>query len=206
LAQWKKRRLKSLDNIHRDQERQQDEFNKKNKPFSKRQNNPLQISHGDLAIDVKLEEETVWLTLNQMSKLFDRDKSVISRHISNVFTENELDEISNVAKFATVQKEGNRKIFREIEYYNLDIIISVGYRVKSKRGTQFRIWVNKVLKDFLVKGYALNERRLKEQTARLHELEKLIDNFSAVAEKYQLEKDVFSGILKVVVNLINKNN
>lgn len=153
---------------------------------------------GGFALDVKLEEETVWLTLNQMSELFDRDKSVISRHISNVFSENELEKNSTVAKFATVQKEGQRKIIREIEYYNLDVIISVGYRVKSKRGTQFRIWANKVLKDYLVKGYALNERKLKEQAERLHELEKLIDNFSIVAEKYQLEQDVFSGILKVV--------
>lgn len=153
---------------------------------------------GGLALDVKLEEETVWLTLNQMSRLFERDKSVVSRHIKNIFIEKELDESSTVAKFATVQKEGVRQILREIEYYNLDVIISVGYRVKSKRGTQFRIWANKVLKDYLLKGFALNERKLKEQSEKLHELEKLIDNFSLVAEKYQLEKDVFTGILKVV--------
>ena len=86
------------------------------------------------------------------------------KHIINVFKEGELSQDSTVAKFATVQKEGGRQISRELEYYNLDVIISVGYRVKSKRGTQFRIWANTVLKDYLVKGYALNENRLKEQT------------------------------------------
>lgn len=128
---------------------------------------------GETEIDVKLEEETVWLTLNQMSTLFFKDKSVISRHIRNIFNEKELSRISTVAKFATVQIEGNRRIERELEYYNLDVIISVGYRVKSKRGTQFRIWANKVLKEYLVKGYALNEKKLKEQTGRIKELQQL---------------------------------
>lgn len=153
---------------------------------------------GSLAIDVKLEKDTVWLTLNQMSQLFERDKSVISRHIGNIYKESELDEISTVAKFATVQTEGGRKILRELEYYNLDVIISVGYRVKSKRGTQFRIWANKVLKDYLIKGYVLNEKKLKEQTARIKEIEMMLNNFSLVTERYELDKDMFSGILKVV--------
>ncbi|MDH3269357.1 MAG: virulence RhuM family protein [Ignavibacteria bacterium] len=153
---------------------------------------------GETEIDVKLEAETVWLTLNQMASLFEKDKSVISRHIRNIFIEKELGRISTVAKFATVQTEGNRRIERELEYYNLDVIISVGYRVKSKRGTQFRIWANKVLKEYLVKGYALNEKKLKEQTNRIKELEKTLDIFSKVTESYQLKQDEFAGIIKVV--------
>jgi hypothetical protein len=109
-------------------------------------------------IEVRIEDETVWLTLNQMSSLFDRDKSVISRHIRNVFDEGELDKNSTVAKIATVQFEGGKEVLRQIEYFNLDVIISVGYRVKSKRGTQFRIWAGRILKDYLMCGYAVNQR------------------------------------------------
>lgn len=109
-------------------------------------------------IEVRIEDETVWLTLNQMSSLFDRDKSVISRHIRNVFDEGELDKNSTVAKIATVQFEGGKEVLRQIEYFNLDVIISVGYRVKSKRGTQFRIWASRILKDYLMRGYAVNQR------------------------------------------------
>jgi len=153
---------------------------------------------GQTQLDVKLEEESVWLTLNQISLLLTKDKSVISRHINNIYKEKELDRNSTVAKFATVQIEGNREIKRVLEYYNLDVIISVGYRVKSKRGTQFRIWASSVLKDYLVKGYALNEKKLKEQTEKIKELEKTLEIFSNVVEQYQLNKDEFSGILKVV--------
>ena len=105
-----------------------------------------------------MQDETVWLSLEQMSELFDRDKSVISRHIKNILEE-ELDN-STVANFATVQKEGKREVTRDIEYYNLDMIISVGYRVKSKNGILFRKWANKVLKEYLIKGYSVNQRRL----------------------------------------------
>ena len=115
---------------------------------------------GTTAISVQLQEETVWLSLMQMTELFQRDKSVISRHIKNIYDEKELVKNSTVANFATVQTEGGRAIERKIEYYSLDVIISVGYRVKSKRGTQFRIWASRILKDYLVKGYAVNEKRL----------------------------------------------
>ena len=157
-------------------------------------------SDGKTQLDVKLEEETVWLNLNQISLLLQKDKSVISRHINNIYKESELDKNSTVANFATVQKEGNRLINREIEYYNLDVIISVGYRVKSKRGTQFRIWANSVLKDYLVKGFALNEKRLKEQSEKIKEIERTLEIFSNVVEHYQLNRDEFSGILKVVTD------
>jgi hypothetical protein len=105
-----------------------------------------------------LDEHTVWLTLNQMAQLFNRDKSVISRHLANVFREGELIQEATVAKNATVQIESGRKVQRSIDYYNLDAIISVGYRVNSKQGTQFRIWATNVLRDYLLKGYAVNQR------------------------------------------------
>ncbi|RLD47415.1 MAG: cell filamentation protein Fic [Bacteroidetes bacterium] len=114
-------------------------------------------SEGKTSIEVKLEKETVRLNLNQISELFDRDKSVISRHINNVFKENELRRNSVVANFATTASDGKKY---NVDYFNLDVIISVGYRIKSKRGTQFRIWANQIIKDFLIKGYAINQQKL----------------------------------------------
>lgn len=124
---------------------------------------------GKTQVQVVLENETVWLNLNQMVSLFQRDKSVISRHINNIFKEEELARKATVAKFATVQTEGERDVEREIEFFNLDVIISVGYRIKSKRGTQFRIWANKIIKDYLVKGYSLNEKKLIQKNEQLNE-------------------------------------
>ena len=115
---------------------------------------------GELAehIEVRLDEDTVWLNRNQVATLFGRDVKTIGKHINNVFSEGELNKDSTIANFATVQLEGGRKIERLIEYYNLDVIISVGYRVKSKQGTQFRIWATNVLRDYLLKGFAINQR------------------------------------------------
>jgi hypothetical protein len=109
-------------------------------------------------IEVRLKENTVWLNRNQISTLFGRDVKTIGKHINNVFTEGELNKESTVANFALVQVEGGRNIARQIEHYNLDVIISVGYRVKSRQGTQFRIWATNVLREYLLKGYALNQR------------------------------------------------
>lgn len=109
-------------------------------------------------IEVRIDEETVWLTQLQMAMLFDQTKQNISLHINNCFREKELDRISTVKESLTVQMEGGRNVKRRIEFYNLDVIISVGYRVKSKQGTQFRIWANRILKDYLLKGYAINTR------------------------------------------------
>ena len=144
-----------------------------------------------LNLEVHVENESVWLSLNQMAVLFDRDKSVISRHISNVYKEKELAKNSTVANFATVQIEKGRSVVRQIEYYNLDVIISVGYRVKSQRGTQFRIWANQVLKEYLLKGYAVNSRldqleqrmdkKLLEHESRISENEKQIAFFVRTA-------------------------
>lgn len=116
---------------------------------------------GTVKLEVTMESETVWLNLNQLCELFQRDKSVISRHIKNIYMEGELEESSTVAFFATVQNEGRRSIERKITYYNLDVIISVGYRVKSLRGTQFRKWALKVLKEYMIKGFAMDDDRLK---------------------------------------------
>ena len=113
-------------------------------------------------VDVTFDDDTVWLSLDQMSTLFERDKSTISRHIKNVFDEGELLKNSTVAKFATVQIEGSRKVERLIEFYNLDVIISVGYRVKSQRGVQFRIWASEIIKEYLKKGFAMDDARLKK--------------------------------------------
>ena len=142
-------------------------------------------------LEVRVENESVWLSLNQIAMLFDRDKSVISRHISNIYKEKELVKDSTVAKNATVQIENGRSIVRQIEYYNLDVIISVGYRVKSQRGTQFRIWANQVLKDYLLKGFAVNSRleqlqqrmdkKLLEHECRISENEKQIEFFVRTA-------------------------
>lgn len=112
-------------------------------------------------VDVRFSDETVWLTLDQMSALFDRNKSTISRHIKNIFEEGELEQSATVAKFATVQIEGLRQVERELDYYNLDVIISVGYRVKSLRGTQFRQWATKRLNEYIRKGFTMDDERLK---------------------------------------------
>ena len=120
-----------------------------------------QTPDGESKIEVKLQDDTVWLSLDQMAELFQRNKSTISRHIKNILEEGELLADSTIANFATVQNEGKRHVERQITYYNLDMIISVGYRVHSYRGVQFRIWATKVLKDYIVKGFALNDDLLK---------------------------------------------
>ena len=152
---------------------------------------------GDGRIEVKLEDETVWLNLNQMTDLFGRDKSVISKHLSNIFKENELDEHSVVAKNATTGTDGKTY---QVEYYNLDVIISVGYRVKSKQGTQFRIWANKVLKDYLTNGYAIDQKRFQEQSRQLEELKQTVKLLGKVIESKNLNSDEATGLLKVVTD------
>ena len=120
-----------------------------------------QTEDGLTEIQTTLVDDTVWLSIDQMAELFQRDKSTISRHIKNVYSEGELPEQGTVANFATVQTEGERQVTRNVAYYNLDVIISVGYRVKSQRGTQFRIWANGILKEYLKKGFAMDDDRLK---------------------------------------------
>jgi prophage maintenance system killer protein len=156
-----------------------------------------QTPNGETSLDVKLDHDTVWLSLNQLTALFERDKSVISRHLKNIFTEDELDRNSVVAKNATTAQDGKTY---DVEYYNLDAVISVGYRVNSKRGTQFRIWANKILKEYLVKGYAINEQRLKEQTEQFNSLKQTVNLLGNILKNKELTSDEATGLLKVVTD------
>ena len=147
---------------------------------------------GSIKIDVRMGEETVWLTQDQMAALFDRDKSVISRHLKNIFEEHELSENSVVAKFATTAADGKSY---DTNYYNLDVIISVGYRVKSHQGTQFRIWATQVLREYLIKGFALNDERMKSGKSMNYfdELQERIREIR-LSERvfYQKVKDIYT--------------
>ena len=149
---------------------------------------------GKIKIDVRFRNETVWLSLDQMAILFGRDKSTISRHVKNVFEEGELSPEATVANFATVQAEGNREVARNIDYYNLDIIISVGYRVKSQQGTQFRIWATQRLREYIIKGFALNDDRFKTGSSYNY-FKELLDRIREIrlSEKvfYQQIKDIY---------------
>ncbi len=152
-----------------------------------------QTEDGETAIDVRLERGTVWLTLRQMAELFGRDKSVISRHLRNIFQAGELSKESVVAKNATTAADGKTY---QVDWYNLDAIISVGYRVNSKRGTQFRIWATRVLKDHLIRGYSLNQRRLAEKGAE--ELRQDIGLLTATLEGHALVDDEGLAVLDIV--------
>lgn len=154
-----------------------------------------QNTEGSIKVDVRLEEETVWLSQAQMGQLFDKDKRTISEHISNIFSEGELDKSSTVRKFRIVQTEGNREVERELDHYNLDVIISVGYRVKSQQGTQFRIWATQRLREYIVKGFALNDERFKTGSSMnyFNELQNRIREIR-LSEKffYQKIKDIYA--------------
>jgi len=154
-----------------------------------------QLEDGKTEINVQLDNETVWLNLNQMVDLFERDKSVISRHINNVFKEGELEKDSVVAKNATTALDGKTY---QVDYFNLDVIISVGYRIKSQRGTQFRIWANSILKDYLINGYALNEKRLSQQNDQLKELQESVKILGNVLNYKALTNDESIGLLKII--------
>src|SRR5690554_6114968 len=117
---------------------------------------------GDVKIDMRFEGETVWLTQQKIADLFSVDRSVVSKHLGNIYADKELDKKATCAKFAQVRTEGNRQVTRQIEYYNLDAIISVGYRVNSHSATQFRIWATKTLKEFIIKGFVMDDERLKQ--------------------------------------------
>ena len=131
--------------------------------------NLVVYSDGELELKVSVEKDSVWLNRNQLAELFGRDVKTIGKHINNVFNENELTRVSTVANFATVQIEGGREITRDVEYYNLDVIISIGYRVKSQKGVRFRQWATSVLKNYIQNGYAINNHKITEQ--RLFALE-----------------------------------
>ena len=151
---------------------------------------------GSVVIDATVENETIWLSQKQLCELFGRDKSVISRHIRNIFKEGELDPEATVAKNATVQTEGGRRVNRTIEYYNLDLIISVGYRVNSKQATHFRQWATGVLKQYLIHGYALDRKRLQKQ--KLTELEATIKLIRDAVTYRELETAEARGFVEII--------
>ncbi|WP_342382251.1 RhuM family protein [Bacteroides ovatus] len=154
-----------------------------------------QTKDGKTSIDVKLENETVWLTQAQMADLFQKDRTVIGRHINNVYREGELERDITCAKFAHVGSDNDQQY--ETAVYNLDVIISVGYRVKSQCGTQFRIWANKILKDYLIKGYAINQQA---KAAQLEDLKSTVRLLSNVIEHKQLTLDEANGLLRVITD------
>ena len=157
-----------------------------------------QSEDGKTQVDVRLENETVWLTQAQMVELFQTTKQNVSLHVGNVFKEGELEQESTVKEYLTVQKEGERKVSRKVKYYNLDVIISVGYRVKSKRGTAFRIWANNVLKQYLIKGYAVNECMRKEQIGELRQLVGMLGR--TIQNQPLLSNDETDALFKVVTD------
>ena len=157
-----------------------------------------QTEDGQTQIDVRLENETVWLTQAQMAELFQTDRTSIVRHINNIYKVEELDRESTCAKIAQVQIEGKRTVKRNIPYFNLDIIISVGYRVNSKRGVKFRQWANRVLKDYLVKGYAVNERIRKEQIGELRQLVGMLGR--TIQNQPLLSNDETNALFEVVTD------
>ena len=157
-----------------------------------------QTEDGQTQIDVRLENETVWLTQAQMGQLFQTDRTSIVRHINNIYKVEELDRDSTCAEIAQVQIEGKRTIKRNISYFNLDMIISVGYRVNSKRGVRFRQWANKVLKDYLVKGFAVNERIRKEQIGELRQLVGMLGR--TIQSQPLLSTDETNALFEVVTD------
>lgn len=150
---------------------------------------------GQTQVEVNLQKETVWLDVHQMAQLFGRDRTVILRHLSNVYKTNELDKQSTCAKFAQVAADGK---IRSMDIYNLDAIISVGYRVNSKRGTQFRIWATNILKKHLIDGYTLNEKRLAAQNEKIKDLRKTIDLIAQVASQKTLSSSEADGLIRII--------
>lgn len=154
-----------------------------------------QNNEGSIKIDVRLEDETVWLNQEQMALLFGKGRSTVTEHILNIYEEGELEQISTCRKFRQVRNEGSRTVEREIEHYNLDVIISVGYRVKSLQGTQFRIWATQRLKEYIVKGFTLNDERFKSGSSMNYfsELQERIREIR-LSERffYQKIKDIYT--------------
>lgn len=153
---------------------------------------------GRTHLEVRLQRETLWLTQKQIAELFEIEVPAINKHISNIFETGELEEMATISKMEIVRKEGRRTVRRTVGHYNLDMIISVGYRVNSKRGTQFRIWANQILKDYLVRGFAINEKRIKESATQLDELKHIIRIQEKVFSAYALQTNEAEGLLHVI--------
>ncbi|MCX6257632.1 MAG: virulence RhuM family protein [Bacteroidia bacterium] len=161
-----------------------------------------QSEDGSSGIEVRLDGNTIWLNQRQMADLFHKDSDSISLHLKNIYEEQELEEKSTTEFFSVVQTEGKRKVSRKIRFYNLDAVLSVGYRVNSKRGTQFRIWANQVLKDYLIKGFAIDQKRLQEQQQKIEELYQAVDLIKSVAISKELTTPESQGLLRVITDYV----
>lgn len=159
-----------------------------------------QSADGQASLDVRLEQESVWLSQKQMAELLDKDTDTIGLHIRNIYKEGELEPDATTEESSVVQNEGNRKVRRKLKVYNLDVIISVGYRVKSQRGTQFRQWATRVLREHLVQGYTINQQRLEEQSQKLAEMQQAVELLSRTLEQQQLVNDLGKDVLKVIAD------
>jgi len=157
-----------------------------------------QAEDGKTEVIVKFDNETVWLSQRQMAQLFDKDTDTISLHLKNIYKSGELEEKSTTEESSVVQKEGRRNVRRIVKLYNLDAIISVGYRVNSKEGVQFRIWANSILKEYLLKGYALDKKRLAQQNEQLKELQDSVKILGNVLDYKSLSNDESIGLLKII--------
>ena len=165
------------------------------------QNSEIKIyrnPNGISPIEVKIENDTVWLNQYQLEEVFETNRSTINKHILNVYRSGELSEETTCAKIAQVQKEGNRSVKRNVKFYNLDVIIAVGYRVNSKKGTEFRIWANLILKEYLMEGFAINEEKLRRQNTQLNELKKTVKILSNTLDYKLLSNDESRGLLKII--------
>ena len=156
------------------------------------------LDNGATEIEVKLDQDTIWLSQKQIAELFDKDSDTIGLHLKNIYSTGELEDFSTTEDYSVVQKEGTRNVRRKIKHYNLDAIISVGYRVNSIRGTQFRIWANKILKEYLIQGYSINERALKRQNEQLSELQKTIKILSSAIQSKELTSNESKGLLSII--------
>lgn len=159
-----------------------------------------QSEDGEASLDVRLEQETVWLSQKQMAELLDKDTDTIGLHIRNIYKEGELEPDATTEESSVVQNEGGRKVRRKLKFYNLDVIISVGYRVKSQRGTQFRQWATRVLREHLVQGYTINQNRIEEQAQKLSEMQQAVELLSRTLEQQQLVNELGKDVLRVIAD------
>lgn len=159
-----------------------------------------QTSDGKASIEVKLESNTIWLQQKQIADLFGTEVPAINKHIKNILNAGELVAEATISKMEIVRNEGKREVKRTVDHYNLDMIISIGYRVNSIRGTQFRIWANQVLKDYLSKGYAIDQKRMQEQSRQLEELKQTVKLLGNVVGNKDLTSDEATGLLKVITD------
>ena len=157
-----------------------------------------QTDDGQTKIDVKFDNETVWLTQKQMAQLFDKDSDTIGLHLKNIYKSGELEEHTTTEEFPVVQQEGKRTVKRKLKFYNLDAIISIGYRVNSRRGIQFRIWASRIIKEYLLKGFSLDNKRLIQQNSQLKELQTTVKILGDSLKFKELTDDESSGLLKII--------